>query len=66
MQHTTGRTRYCRDCDGFAVVAIDTGTLRRDGTRRTLRIACRTCDGTGTIPLRPLIEAAASAAFTRR
>ncbi|MER5992017.1 hypothetical protein [Streptomyces viridosporus] len=41
-------TRVCRDCDGFPVVAITTGTRHRDGTRATLRVACPTCRGTGT------------------
>ncbi|WP_081240866.1 hypothetical protein [Streptomyces viridosporus] len=40
-------TRVCRDCDGFPVVAITTGTRHADGTRATLRIACPTCQGTG-------------------
>lgn len=52
MQHTTGRTRYCRDCDGFPVVAIDTGTRHPNGTRSTLRVACPACKGTGITPLR--------------
>lgn len=37
----------CRDCDGFPVVAIDTGSLNPDGTRNTLHITCRACQGTG-------------------
>ncbi|MFF9219937.1 hypothetical protein [Streptomyces viridosporus] len=40
-------TRVCRDCDGFPVVAITTGTRHRDGTRATLRVACPACQGTG-------------------
>ncbi|MEU8351013.1 hypothetical protein [Streptomyces sp. NPDC048845] len=47
------RNRDCRDCDGFPVVAIDTGHLHPDGTRATLRVVCRACQGTGTVPLRP-------------
>ncbi|GGY02000.1 hypothetical protein [Streptomyces anandii] len=39
----------CRDCDGFASVAIDTGTRHPDGTRATLRVDCPTCKGTGHI-----------------
>lgn len=39
--------RICRDCDGFATVAITTGTRHPDGTRATLRVACPTCRGTG-------------------
>lgn len=45
------RARTCPDCDGFPMVAITTGTLNPDGTRTTLRIACRACSGTGTAPL---------------
>ncbi|MFC8082092.1 hypothetical protein [Streptomyces sp. NPDC057340] len=41
-------TRVCRDCDGFPVVAITTGTRHGDGTRATLRITCTACKGTGT------------------
>ncbi|MFJ5154038.1 hypothetical protein ACIQCF_21090 [Streptomyces sp. NPDC088353] len=39
--------RICRDCDGFAAVAITTGTRHADGSRATLRVACPTCKGTG-------------------
>lgn len=50
--------RICRDCDGFPVVAITTGTRRPDGTRATLRITCPTCKGTGTTtPAASLIRA---------
>ena len=45
------RVRYCSDCDGFPIVAIDTGTLHADGTRRTLRVACPGCAGTGVAPV---------------
>ncbi|MGW4571364.1 hypothetical protein [Streptomyces tendae] len=41
-------TRVCRDCDGFPVVAITTGTRLQDGFRATLRITCTACKGTGT------------------
>ncbi|MBT2392621.1 hypothetical protein J7E87_25110 [Streptomyces sp. ISL-1] len=41
------RTRICPDCDGFPVVAIDTGSLLSDGTRATLNVVCRRCRGTG-------------------
>ncbi|MFD5097875.1 hypothetical protein [Streptomyces albidochromogenes] len=47
-QHTHARTRVCPDCDGFPLVAIDTGTRLPDGTRATLRVTCRRCKGTGT------------------
>ncbi|MFB7326195.1 hypothetical protein [Streptomyces sp. NPDC056190] len=39
--------RICRDCDGFASVAITTGTRHRDGSRVTVRVTCPTCQGTG-------------------
>jgi DnaJ-class molecular chaperone len=48
---TTRRMRHCRDCDGFPVVAIATGQRDSDGTRRTLRVVCKTCHGTGLSPL---------------
>ncbi len=59
MAHTTAarRMRHCRDCDGFPIVAIDTGTLNNDGTRRTLPVACRTCNGSGLTPLRARLAA---------
>ncbi|MEU1041445.1 hypothetical protein [Streptomyces sp. NPDC005907] len=37
----------CRDCDGFPVVAITTGTRHTDGSRALLRVLCRACQGTG-------------------
>ncbi|MET9515144.1 hypothetical protein [Streptomyces sp. NPDC002994] len=49
-QHTHARTRICPDCDGFPLVAIDTGTRLSDGTRATLRVTCRRCRGTGLMP----------------
>ncbi|WP_438818825.1 hypothetical protein [Streptomyces platensis] len=45
------RTRLCRDCDGFPIVAITTGRTTTDGSRHTVTVACRTCDGTGTVHL---------------
>ncbi|WP_127353874.1 hypothetical protein [Actinacidiphila soli] len=50
-QHRPAPTRVCRDCDGFPVVAITTGTRLPDGTRTTIRVACPACHGTGTAPL---------------
>ncbi|MYX03603.1 MULTISPECIES: hypothetical protein [unclassified Streptomyces] len=47
-QHTPAPTRICPDCDGFPAVAIDTGILLEDGTRATLTVTCRPCQGTGT------------------
>ncbi|UNS99245.1 hypothetical protein MMF93_24390 [Streptomyces tubbatahanensis] len=46
-QPTPAHTRRCRDCDGFPVVHIDTGTQHPDGTRLTIPVVCRACDGTG-------------------
>ncbi|WP_406359193.1 hypothetical protein OHB56_22520 [Streptomyces sp. NBC_01635] len=48
MPQRTPAARVCRDCDGFPVVAITTGTRHTDGTRTTLRVTCPTCQGTGT------------------
>ncbi|MFD0213805.1 hypothetical protein ACFVH9_33145 [Streptomyces hirsutus] len=47
MPQRTRTARVCRDCDGFPVVAITTGTRHTDGTRATLRVTCPTCNGTG-------------------
>ncbi|MFK4146935.1 hypothetical protein [Streptomyces sp. NPDC004065] len=41
MPQHARNTRVCRDCDGFASVAITTGT------RATIRITCPACKGTG-------------------
>ncbi|MFC8130533.1 hypothetical protein [Streptomyces sp. NPDC057302] len=37
----------CRNCDGFPTVAITTGARHCDGSRVTLHITCRGCNGTG-------------------
>ncbi|GHA14639.1 hypothetical protein ACFOOM_10895 [Streptomyces echinoruber] len=50
MPETTSTERVCRDCDGFATVAVTTGTRHRDGTGATLRVACPACRGTGHAP----------------
>ncbi|MFD3341206.1 MULTISPECIES: hypothetical protein [Streptomyces] len=56
-QHAQNK-RVCRDCDGFATVAITTGTRHPDGTRATLRVTCSTCKGTGhTVPVASLTRA---------
>ncbi|MFF2381230.1 hypothetical protein [Streptomyces sp. NPDC058108] len=57
MPQHVPNTPVCRDCDGFPVVAITTGTRNLDGTRTTLRTVCRACRGTG--------HTARSAAFAR-
>ncbi|MFE1295769.1 hypothetical protein [Streptomyces sp. NPDC058731] len=51
MPETSPTARICHHCDGFATVAIDTGTRTADGTRLTLRVDCPTCHGTGTLPV---------------
>lgn len=56
-QHAQNK-RVCRDCDGFATVAITAGTRHPDGTRATLRVTCSTCKGTGhTVPVASLTRA---------
>ncbi|MEV5851830.1 hypothetical protein [Streptomyces anulatus] len=47
-QHSPAPPRFCPDCNGFPVVAIDTGTLLDNGTRATLLVACHLCRGTGS------------------
>ncbi|MGV9348211.1 hypothetical protein ACWDSD_26025 [Streptomyces spiralis] len=47
MPQSNPNMPICRDCDGFATVAIDTGARNLDGTRVTLRVDCPTCKGTG-------------------
>ncbi|MFF8424876.1 hypothetical protein ACF07Y_06900 [Streptomyces sp. NPDC016566] len=47
MPQHAQNTPVCRDCDGFAAAAIDTGDRHRDGSRVTLRVDCRACKGTG-------------------
>jgi hypothetical protein len=48
MPRNTPSLHVCRDCDGFARVAIATGTGNPDGTRTTLPVDCPACHGTGT------------------
>ncbi|POX41336.1 hypothetical protein C3486_10065 [Streptomyces sp. Ru73] len=57
-QAAPARTRICADCDGFPVVAIDTGMRHRDGTRKTFPVTCPTCQGTGRAPAPALVRAA--------
>ncbi|MEU4985119.1 hypothetical protein [Streptomyces sp. NPDC021969] len=47
MPQPAQNTRVCRDCDGFATVAITTGTRHADGSRATLQITCPACKGAG-------------------
>ncbi|MGW3753880.1 hypothetical protein ACWD7C_34355 [Streptomyces sp. NPDC005134] len=66
-QHPHAPVRICPACDGFASAAITLGGRDRNGNRRTITAHCRTCHGTGTTPpLRTLLNAAATAAFTHR
>ncbi|MER7396956.1 hypothetical protein ABT381_15760 [Streptomyces sp. NPDC000151] len=51
-EHTPARVRLCPDCDGFPTVAITTGQTNPDGSRKTLTVVCRTCEGTGTVTRR--------------
>ncbi|TJZ41480.1 hypothetical protein FCH28_37020 [Streptomyces piniterrae] len=50
MPESTPRARICRDCDGFDTVAITTGTRHHNGTRQTITVTCRACNGTGHTP----------------
>ncbi|WP_432017678.1 hypothetical protein [Streptomyces hydrogenans] len=47
----------CANCDGYATVVVTTGTRGTNGERHTLRVACRTCDGTGYSAARVAIPA---------
>ncbi|MEU1624117.1 hypothetical protein ABZ746_01955 [Streptomyces sp. NPDC020096] len=49
---TPAPVRRCPDCDGFPIVAVDTGIRRADGTRTTVKVTCPVCHGTGTAPRR--------------
>ncbi|MGY5045779.1 hypothetical protein ACWDE0_08995 [Streptomyces sp. 900105755] len=55
MPRNTPSVRVCRACDGFARVAIATGTRNPDGTRATLRIDCPACHGAGTTAPAPAL-----------
>jgi DnaJ-class molecular chaperone len=54
-QHTaaTAAAGSCGDCDGFPVVSIAVSKRAADGSRRTLRVVCRTCNGTGRATATP-------------
>lgn len=49
MPQHASNTPVCRNCDGFPVVSVTTGTRRRDGSRVLLRVVCRVCQGTGHV-----------------
>ncbi|MFD3577700.1 hypothetical protein [Streptomyces sp. NPDC058644] len=51
MPQPTSNRPVCRDCDGFATVAVTTGARHADGSRVTLRFDCRTCTGTARVRL---------------
>ncbi|MEV6614633.1 hypothetical protein AB0N31_12315 [Streptomyces sp. NPDC051051] len=57
MPQHVSRRPICRDCDGFAAVAITTGTRHSDGTRTTLRLPCPSCKGTGHVLPAALVRA---------
>ncbi|WP_405657261.1 hypothetical protein [Streptomyces sp. RK9] len=48
MPEHTAPKPVCHHCGGFPVVVITTGTRHLDGSRRTLRVICKACQGTGT------------------
>ena len=54
-QSTPASDRRCPDCAGFSAVVVTTGTRHPDGSRATVRVLCRTCDGTGTVDRRPRV-----------
>ncbi|GAA2900883.1 MULTISPECIES: hypothetical protein [Streptomyces] len=60
MTHPTATPtpRICPNCDGFATVAITTGSRDRHGHLCTITVDCRTCNGRGTLPARRVREAA--------
>ncbi|MEU0454972.1 hypothetical protein ABZ322_18545 [Streptomyces sp. NPDC006129] len=59
MTHpTTPTPRICPNCDGFATVAITTGSRDRHGHLHTLTANCPACNGTGTAPTRRVQEGA--------
>ena len=59
MTHPTTRTPHiCSNCDGFATVAITTGSRDPHGHLPTLTIACWACNGQGTVPARRVQEGA--------
>ncbi|MEV0445372.1 hypothetical protein AB0I84_38690 [Streptomyces spectabilis] len=45
---TPAPVRLCAYCWGFPVVTVTTGARHRNGTRKTLRVTCPDCNGTGT------------------
>jgi DnaJ-class molecular chaperone len=57
MPQHTPNPPVCRDCDGFPIVAITTGTRLPDGNRVTIRVACPACHGTGTTAPTPAATA---------
>jgi RNase P subunit RPR2 len=55
---TTPTPRICPNCDGFATATITTGSRDQHGHLPTLTIACRACNGLGTVPARRVQEGA--------
>ncbi|GGX00580.1 hypothetical protein [Streptomyces noursei] len=52
MPENTHTLRRCPDCDGFPRVAITTGQRTHTGSRHTVKVTCRTCNGNGLVPRR--------------
>ncbi|MFF4405871.1 hypothetical protein [Streptomyces sp. NPDC001404] len=48
-------TSICRDCGGFASVAIALGERDAHGHLRTITAYCPACHGTGTRSARPVL-----------
>ncbi|WP_406267394.1 hypothetical protein OHT93_11685 [Streptomyces sp. NBC_00191] len=59
-QPSHAQIRVCPGCDGFASAAVTLGGRDRNGNRRTITVHCRTCQGTGTLPVRQLVTATGS------
>ncbi|MFH9658210.1 hypothetical protein ACH4NF_08845 [Streptomyces sp. NPDC017248] len=51
--HDPFAARICPHCDGFATVAVDSGTRDRHGRRLTFLIDCSACGGSGVYPRMP-------------
>ncbi|MEU6418681.1 hypothetical protein [Streptomyces spiralis] len=59
MTHrTTPPPRICPDCDGFASVAVTLGGRDARGHLRTITAHCATCNGTGLVRTRRVLEGA--------
>jgi hypothetical protein len=61
-QANVQNSQICPNCDGFASVAVTLGGRDRHGNLRTITAHCRTCQGTGTTPVRRLPATASGVA----